>query len=53
MKSPLMACLVRLATGATARWVGCGPALCQRIYFASGLVSAKQGTSTPVARRGR
>ncbi len=35
MKSPLMACLVRLATGVTARWVGCGPALCQRIYFAN------------------
>ena len=35
MKSPLMAALVRLATGATARWLGCGPDLCQRIYFAN------------------
>jgi len=35
MKSPLMAALVRLAMGATARWVGCGPTLSQRIYFAN------------------
>ena len=35
MKSPLVAALVRLATGVTARWLGCGPALCQRIYFAN------------------
>lgn len=35
MKSPMMAAMVRLATGATARWWGCGPALSQRIYFAN------------------
>jgi 1-acyl-sn-glycerol-3-phosphate acyltransferase len=35
MKSPLVAALVRLATGATARWLGCGPALGQRVYFAN------------------
>lgn len=35
MKSPMVAALVRLATGVTARWMGCGPTLGQRIYFAN------------------
>ncbi len=35
MKSPFVASCVRLATGATARWLGCGPDQRQRIYFAN------------------
>ena len=63
MISQILVGLVRLLVGAHARWIGCGPSLAQRIYFAnhsshldtlalwSALPPNLRATTRPVAAR--